>query len=125
MSKRARNLNRKFAHSPLHRITNAILFHAEARAVKRKLARTSFDLIHTFGYSPATAAAIKMRQKLKIPLVLELVNPVHTPYQYLPGTQRFTKQDLHHQSLIVAISKSLGDMCASFGIVDNLSLIHI
>ncbi len=61
-----------------------------------------------------------MRQKLKIPLILELVNPVHTPYQYLPGTRTFTKQDLKHQSLIVAISKSLGDMCASFGIVDNV-----
>ncbi|MEC9292936.1 MAG: glycosyltransferase [Chloroflexota bacterium] len=97
-----------------------MLSHTEARAVKHKLARTSFDLIHTFGYSPATAAAIKMRRDLKIPLVLELVNPLRTPYQYLPGTRTFTKQDLSHQSLIVAISKSLGDMCASFGIVDNV-----
>ena len=120
VSKRARNLNHKFSHSPLRRITNAILSHTEARAVKHKLARTSFDVIHTFGYSPATAAALKMRQDLKIPLILELVNPVHTPYQYLPGTRTFTKQDLRHQSLIVAISKSLGDMCASFGIVDNV-----
>ena len=61
-----------------------------------------------------------MRQDLGVPLMLELVNPVHTPYQYLPGTRAFTKQDLNHQSLIVAISKSLGDMCASFGIVDNV-----
>jgi glycosyltransferase involved in cell wall biosynthesis len=120
VSKRARNLNRKFSHSPLRRITNAMLSHTEARTVRGKLARTSFDLIHTFGYSPATAAAIKMRQDLRIPLVLELVNPLHTPYQYLPGTRAFTNQDLHHQSLIVAISKSLGDMCASFGIVDNV-----
>ncbi len=120
VSKRARNLNRRCSYPPLRRITNAILSHIEARAVKRKLARTSFDLIHTFGYSPATAAAIKMRQELKIPLILEVVNQVHTPYQYLPGTRTFTKQDLNHQSLIVAISKSLGDMCASFGIVNNV-----
>ena len=120
VSKHARNVNRKLTHSPLRRITNAILAHTEAAAVKRRLAKTSFDLIHTFGYSPATTAAIKICQDLKIPLALELVNPVRTPYQYLPGTRTFTRQDLHHQSLIVAINKSLGDMCASFGIVNNV-----
>ncbi len=120
VSKRARNLNRKLAATPLRRLSNAVLSHIEARAVKRKLAQVSADVIHTFGYSPATAAAIKWSRYHRIPLVLEIVNPMATPYQYLPGARYFANQDLRQQSLIIAIGKSLGDMCKSHGLTDNV-----
>jgi len=94
--------------------------HQEARAVKKVIASKTFDLIHTFGYSPATAAAIKWSRKHHTPLMLELVNPMPTPYQYLPGSRFFSKQDLATQSAIVAISKELGDMCRSHGLTENV-----
>lgn len=120
ISKRTRNLNRKLSHTPIRRFSNAALAHIEARSVTKQLAQTSFDLIHTFGYSPATIAAVNWSRRHNIPLIMELVNPMPNPYQYLPGNRRFTKQDLIHQSIIVAIGKSLGDMCHSHGITDNV-----
>ncbi len=120
VSKNLRSVDRAFRSTPVRRLTNAILAHREARTVKRKLAESKFDVIHTFGYSPATAAAIDWSRKHQIPLLLELVNPMATPYQFLPGTRRFSEQDLDNQSIVVAISKSLGEMCASHGIVDNV-----
>lgn len=120
VSKRLRNLNRRLASTPFRRISNALMSHIEARAVKKIIASKTFDLIHTFGYSPATAAAIKWSRKHRTPLILELVNPMPTPYQYLPGSRFFSKQDLGAQSAIVAISKELGDMCRSHGLTENV-----
>jgi len=120
VSRRVRNLNRKLASTPLRRFSNAALTHIEARNVRNKLTQTSFDVIHTFGYSPATAAAIKLSRDHQVPLILELVNLMTTPYQYLPGTRYFTNHDLGKNSVIVAISKSLGEMCKSHGLTENV-----
>ena len=120
VSRRVRNLNRKLASTPLRRFSNAALTHIEARNVRNKLTQTSFDVIHTFGYSPATAAAIKWSRDHQVPLILELVNLMTTPYQYLPGTRYFTNYDLGENSVIVAISKSLGEMCRSHGLTENV-----
>jgi glycosyltransferase involved in cell wall biosynthesis len=120
LAKQTRRINRKLVSTPLRRFSNAALAHIEARSVTKKLAQTSFDLIHTFGYSPATIAAVNWSRRHNIPLLMELVNPMPNPYQHLPGSRRFTKQDLIHQSIIVAIGKSLGDMCRSHGLTDNV-----
>ncbi|GEM_PF-1075010 len=120
VSKTCRNLNRSLASTPVHRFSNALMAHIEARAVKRKLKKTSFDLIHTFGYSPATAAAIAWSRANHVPLALEIVNPMATPFQYLAGTGKFSSQNLNHQSLVIAISKSIGEMCASHGLTENV-----
>ena len=120
LSKRTRNLNRKLSHTPIRRLSNAALSHIEAREVTKKLTQYSFDIIHTFGYSPATIAAVNWSRNHGTPLVMELVNPMPNPFQYLPGTRRFKNQNLQHQSLIVAISQSLGDMCRSNGLEDNV-----
>ena len=77
-------------------------------------------MIHTFGYSPATAAAIRWSRDHDIPLVIELVNTGATPYQYLPGLKRFSPYDLAHQSVIVAISRDLGDLCQGLGLNENV-----
>ena len=120
VSNRLRNLNRKLSGTPSRRISNALMSHIEARAVKKVIASKAFDLIHTFGYSPATAAAINWSRKHNIPLILELVNPMPTPYQYLPGLRYFSNQNLATQSAIVAISKELGNMCRSHGLTENV-----
>ena len=120
VSKPARFINRKLANTPLRRISNAVLIQIEAAKVKRKLKRSQFDLIHTFGFSPSTAAAINYSRDHGVPLVLELVNPMPTPFQYLPGRKRLKTQDLSKQAAIVAIGKHLGDMCASHGLTENV-----
>ncbi len=120
VSRRMRDLNRKLVRTPLKRLSNAVLSHTEARSVRRALRGKSFDVIHTFGYSPATATAIKWSRDHKIPLVIELVNLGATPYQYLPSTRRFSSYDLGHQSVIIAISKSLGEISKNLGLDENV-----
>ena len=120
ISKRFRSINRFFSKTPLRRLSNALLAHLEARTVTRAIKGRSFDVIHTFGYSPATMAAIKWSRQHDIPLILELVNPMQTPYQYLPGMRKLSQYDLSKQSIIVAISKSLGEMCKKHDLIDNV-----
>lgn len=120
VSRRMRDLNRNLVRTPLRRFANAVLSHAEARSVRRALRGKSFDVIHTFGYSPATATAVRWSRVHHTPLVIELVNSGATPYQYLPGMKRFSPYDLGRQSVIVAISKNLGDICNNLGLVDNV-----
>ena len=120
VSKSTRNIERTLLHTPVRRITKALVAYKEAQAVRKKLADTSFDMIHTFGYSPATMTAISWSRSHQIPLALEIVNPVSTPYQPLPGIGIFSKQDLNHQCMIVAISESIGEMCATHGLANNV-----
>ncbi len=115
-----RKIVSKTAGTLLSRITNALMFHNEAREVRKQLAVRKFDLIHVFGYSPATVAAILWSRKNNIPLMLELVNLIESPYQYLPGTRCFTNYDLTNQSVIVAISKSLAHRTRAIGLANNV-----
>jgi len=116
----SRSLVSKTANTPLSRLTNALMFHAEARAVRGALAERNIDLLHVFGYSPATVAAILWSRQHGVPLMLELVNMVATPYQYLPGTRRFSSYDLTNQSVIVAISEELERRSHNAGLTDNV-----
>jgi glycosyltransferase involved in cell wall biosynthesis len=115
-----RKIDQKFGKGQLRRLTNATVFHSEARAATRLLSSKRFDLIHVFGYSPATIAAINWSRRRSIPLILELVNNVKTPYQYLPGTRKFRSYNLGTQSVIVAISKHLSDICSAAGLDQNV-----
>ena len=120
VSPQARNLVSKTARTPLSRLTNALMFHTEARAVRGALAERDFDLIHVFGYSPATVAAILWSRKHGVPLMLELVNMVASPYLYLPGTRRFSGYDPANQCVIVAISEELERRSQKAGLTDNV-----
>ena len=115
-----RSIDQNIGRGQIRRLTNAGVFHAEARAVTRLLSRRSFDLIHVFGYSPATIAAINWSRQNSIPLILEIVNNVKSPYQYLPGTRKFRSYDLTRQSVIVAISEHISDLCKSVGLDQNV-----
>ncbi|MEC9293767.1 MAG: hypothetical protein VYC65_05695, partial [Chloroflexota bacterium] len=115
-----RKIAHKFGTGPLARITNAAVFYSEARSVTKLISAKDFDLIHVFGYSPATVAAINWSRNKDIPLILEIVNRGISPYQYLPGTSKFYPYDLTQQSVIVAISKYLAEVCKSEGLNDNV-----
>lgn len=115
-----RQIDQDLGKGQLRRLTNAAFFHLEARAVTRILANRRFDLIHVFGYSPATIAAINWSRRRSIPLILEIVNNVRTPYQYLPGTRKFRSYDLGTRSVIVAISRHISDICGAAGLDQNV-----
>lgn len=115
-----RKLDQSIGKGPIRRLTNAAVFHSESRSVNKLLASTQFDLIHVFGYSPATVAAINWSRKNSVPLILEIVNNVISPYQYLPGTRRFRSYDLTRNAMVVAISQHIGDLCKTAGLSENV-----
>ena len=120
LSSKLRKIHWSLGKGPLRRITNAAMFHHEARRVTAELSKRQFDLLHVFGYSPATTAAIRYARQNDIPLMLELVNVVKTPYQHLPGTRRFSNYNLNIQSIIVAISNELGETSERAGLTGNI-----
>lgn len=120
MSKRLRIINKIFGKSILKRILNALLIFIEYKYVKKEITKKKFDLIHTFGISPATIAAINFSRNNKIPLIIEIVNPVTTPYQFVPIQKYINKYDLSSNCIIVAISKSIGIMCNKYNLKDNV-----
>ena len=115
-----RKIARRVGRGPFRRTINAAVFHVESRAVTKIIARKQFDLIHVFGYSPATIAAINWSRRKGIPLMLEIVNNVPTPYQYLPGVRKFRSYDLTRGSVIIAISKHIAELCKSIGLSNNV-----
>ncbi|MEC9292914.1 MAG: glycosyltransferase, partial [Chloroflexota bacterium] len=115
-----RKIARRLGKGPFRRIINAAVFHVEARTITKIIARKQFDIIHVFGYSPATVAAINWSRRNGIPLMLEIVNNIHTPYQYLPGVRKFRSYDLARGSVIIAISKHIAELCQSTGLSNNV-----
>jgi glycosyltransferase involved in cell wall biosynthesis len=120
VSKIFRKIDQTFGKGIFRRFTNATVFHAEARAVRKLLQQKQFDLIHVFGYSPATVAAVNWSRDHSTPLMLEIVNNVISPYQYLPGTRRYRSYDLSKQAVIVAISNHLAELSKSVGLSSNV-----
>ena len=120
LSTKLRKLHRSLGKGPLRRFTNAAMFRHEARRVTNAMRDRNFDLVHVFGYSPATVAAIQWARSNDVPLMLELVNKVNSPYQNLPGARRSSGYDLNNQSIIVAISKELGETSERAGLSGNI-----
>ncbi|MCH8230652.1 MAG: glycosyltransferase family 4 protein [Chloroflexi bacterium] len=120
LSSKLRKVHWSLGKGPLRRLTNAAVFHHEARRVTAALRSREFDLLHVFGYSPATVAAIRWARRNDVPLMLELVNMVRSPYQYLPGTRRYSTYDLNERSVIVAISRELGETSERAGLNGNI-----
>ena len=120
LSTKLRKIHWAFGKGPFRRLTNAAVFHHEARRVNKLLATKKYDLIHVFGYSPATVAAVLWARRNNVPLILELVNVVLSPYQYLPGTRKFTSYDLNEKTVVVAISDQLGAISEKAGVKGNV-----
>jgi glycosyltransferase involved in cell wall biosynthesis len=120
VSKQLRKLNRKLSKTKLRRLTNAVMSHKEAQSVRKVLQRKSFDLVHTFGNSPATATAIHWSRTNNKPLLIELVNANAIPYQYLPIARLSSPYDLTTQTAVVAISEHLREVSKNYGLVENV-----
>jgi len=105
---------------PLRRMTNAVVFRSEMNRVTELLDAKSPDVVHVFGYSPATMAAIQWAKFNNVPLIRELVNALKTPYQYPPGQFGNREFEFPNQTVVVAISEELGEVCNRFGLTENV-----
>lgn len=100
---------------------NARNFGAEYSAARRWLeGRQEPDLLHVFGESYVTVAALDYATRHRLPVMLELCNEMDSPWQYVPfpGSLR-VRGDLQERYLLVCISERLAAMCRRNGIAET------
>ena len=120
VSQSFRSIHSLFGKGPIRRLTNAAVFRSEMNLVDKVLQTKNPDVLHVFGYSPATMAAIGWARIHNIPLMRELVNVVASPYQYPPGQTKNPSYEYPDQSVVVAISAELGKTTAKAGLTNNV-----
>ncbi len=108
VSKPLRSIHAMVGKGPIRRLTNAAVFRSEIDSVDQILRTKTPDVVHVFGYSPATLAAIRWANMQGIPLMRELVNRIPSPFQYPPGRNNDPDYLFPENSIVVAISKYLG-----------------
>ena len=102
-------------------VRNARNFAAEHHAARTWLERQPKpDLLHVFGESYVTVAALDYATRHRLPVMLELCNEMDTPWQYVPfpGSLR-VRGDLQKRYLLVCISERLAAMCRRNGIPEE------
>ncbi len=114
-----RDLNRIPGHF-LGRVLSAIKVYSEALPTFGILARERYDVIHVFGISASTVAAVLWARWRNIPLVLELVNAGATPEQNLPGLRAVWRPRFDRRTVVVAISNALREACLQMGLEKNV-----
>lgn len=105
------------------RLLQAIRSWLEALRLWRLLSLRSFDVLHIFGTSSVTAAAILYGALARKPMVIELVTARTSALQVLPGAGfmlPMLRRRLRQRCLIVAISQALADRSASDGFAGNV-----
>jgi glycosyltransferase involved in cell wall biosynthesis len=111
---------RETSYELFERSAMALKIWAEAAATWRQLNRREFDVVHTFGHSASTAAAHYWTRRNEVPLVYEICNIQSQPKQYLPLLSRWYDYDLSRQSVVVALSPTLEEMCREHGLKENV-----
>jgi len=110
------------SHPLLGKVLHALRSWGEAMQVWLRLRRQDFDILHVFGSSSVTAAAIAWAAAKRVPLVIELVTTEAAPWQTLPALRigGWLRHRLRKRSLIVAISAALAERCAKQGLTTNV-----
>jgi len=93
---------------------------SEALATWPILERKMPDLVHVFGTSGSTAAAILWARVRGVPLIIELVTASASPAQTLPGLRYTSWLRLDRRTAVVAISQALGSFSARLGLDNNV-----
>lgn len=102
-------------------VRNALNFRSEYGAARHWLeSRPRPDLLHVFGESYVTVAALDYATRRRLPVLLELCNEMESPWQYVPfpGSLR-VRGDLQERYLLVCISERLAAMCRRNGIPEE------
>lgn len=115
-----RKVNAMFGKGQVRRLTNAAVYRSEMNSVTKLLNTKSVDVVHVFGYSPATLAAIRWSRQNGVPLMRELVNFVPSAFQYPPRQIGNPDYEFPDNSVVVAISQHLGDVSARDGLIENV-----
>ncbi|WP_341894442.1 glycosyltransferase [Ferrovibrio terrae] len=102
------------------RLAQAWSIWLEAVQTLLRLAGRRYDLLHVFGMSASTAAAILWARLTNAALVIELVTARADPRQSLPGLRYGNLLNLKRRTLIIAISAALGERCRELGFTDNV-----
>lgn len=110
----------RFSDGKAGRILRALRVYAEAIPAFLRLWRVPCDIIHVFGISPATTAAIFWSRWRDIPLILELVNAGASPAQSFPGLRALFRPRLEQRAVVVAISSALREPCRRMGLEGNI-----
>ncbi len=102
-------------------VRNARNFRSEYGAARHWLeSRPRPDLLHVFGESYVTVAALDFATRHRLPVMLELCNEMDTPWQYVPFPCSLrVRGDLQERYLLVCISERLAAMCRRNGIPEE------
>lgn len=103
-------------------VARALRSWIEAGRLWRLLLSRRFDLLHVYGNSSVTAAAIIFAAIRRKRIVIELVTTKTSALQSLPGLRipRLLRRWLASHSLIIAISQALAERCAADGFRQNV-----
>lgn len=106
----------------VRRWQNLCNFHIECSKTKKFLASLPVkpDLVHVFGQNYVVVTVIDYAVRNKIPLIIELVTDIESPFQYVPFPLKyFLKTRPTERFTFVCISEKLRDMCHATGISDE------
>jgi glycosyltransferase involved in cell wall biosynthesis len=94
----------------------------EATGTIRRLFSRRYDLLHIFGTSAVTAAAIAIGALTGRPMIIELVTAHASAVQTIPGLryQTWLQKRLRRRTVIIAISEMIGRRCAEQGLIKNV-----
>lgn len=104
------------------RLAHALRSWIEAARLWRRLATRRFDLLHIFGNSSVTTAALIYATVTRRRIVIELVTTRTSAILSLPGLRiaPFLRRRIARQALIIAISQALAERCAADGFRQNV-----
>lgn len=106
----------------VRRWQNLCNFHSECSETKKFLAslQAKPEIVHVFGQNYVTVTAIDYAVRNRIPLIIELVTDLESPFQYVPFPLKyFFKTRPTDSFTFVCISEKLRDMCRATGISDE------
>ncbi|MBS4048018.1 MAG: glycosyltransferase family 4 protein [Alphaproteobacteria bacterium] len=94
----------------------------EAVCTIHRLSRRKQQLLHIFGTSNVTAAAIALGAIARRPMIIELVTAHASALQTLPGLRYRTwlQRRLRQRTVVIAISDMIGRRCAEEGLTKNV-----
>lgn len=94
----------------------------EAACTMRHLSRRPYKLLHIFGTSTVTAAAITIGAIARRPMIIELVTAQASALQTIPGLRyrKWLQQRLRQRTVVIAISDMIGHRCAEEGLTRNV-----
>lgn len=113
---------RRTSTGPIGKLARIFTAWWEAMHTIRRLRHRQFDILHVFGSSAVTAAAIAFGAATRTPMIIELVTARASPLQVIPGLRYrpWLRRRLQRRTLLIAISEAIAQRCAEDGLMRNV-----